>query len=44
MNRWLSVVGGLLMNLSLGSLYGWSLRTPDLGGVLGVGRGKWDEP
>jgi len=30
MNRWLAVLGGLLMNLSLGSLYGWSLFVPSL--------------
>ena len=25
MNRWLPVVGGVFMNLALGSLYGWSV-------------------
>src|SRR5262245_12739042 len=24
-NRWLPVIGGILMNLALGSLYGWSV-------------------
>src|SRR4026208_863098 len=24
-NRWLAVIGGILMNLALGSLYGWSV-------------------
>ncbi len=38
MNRWLSVVGGLLMNLSLGSLYGWSLFVPALQKELGLNR------
>jgi len=37
-NRWLSVVGGLLMNLSLGSLYGWSLFVPALQKEMGLGR------
>ena len=38
MNRWLAVVGGLLMNLSLGSLYGWSLFVPALQKELGLNR------
>ncbi len=38
MNRWLSVVGGLLMNLSLGSLYGWSLFVPALQAEMGLSR------
>jgi OFA family oxalate/formate antiporter-like MFS transporter len=38
MNRWLSVVGGLLMNLSLGSLYGWSLFVPALQKEMGLNR------
>jgi OFA family oxalate/formate antiporter-like MFS transporter len=29
-NRWLPVVGGLLMNLALGSLYAWSVFVPPL--------------
>jgi len=29
-NRWLPVVGGILMNLALGSLYGWSVFVPPL--------------
>ncbi len=36
--RWLSVVGGLLMNLSLGSLYGWSLFVPALQTEMGLTR------
>jgi hypothetical protein len=27
-NRWLPVIGGILMNLALGSLYGWSVFVP----------------
>ena len=38
MNRWLAVVGGLLMNLSLGSLYGWSLFVPALQKEMGLSR------
>ncbi len=38
MNRWLAVAGGLLMNLSLGSLYGWSLFVPALQKELGLNR------
>lgn len=38
MNRWLRVVGGLLMNLSLGSLYGWSLFVPALQKEMGLSR------
>ena len=38
MNRWLSVLGGLLMNLSLGSLYGWSLFVPALQAEMGLTR------
>ena len=30
MNRWYCVLGGVLMNLSLGALYGWSLFVPAL--------------
>ena len=30
MNRWYGVMGGVLMNLSLGALYGWSLFVPAL--------------
>ena len=29
-NRWLIVLGGVLMNLALGALYGWSLFVPSL--------------
>ncbi|OFV96539.1 MAG: hypothetical protein A3F68_02715 [Acidobacteria bacterium RIFCSPLOWO2_12_FULL_54_10] len=29
-NRWLIVLGGVLMNLSLGAIYGWSLFVPAL--------------
>jgi MFS transporter, OFA family, oxalate/formate antiporter len=29
-NRWLPVVGGILMNLALGSLYAWSVFVPPL--------------
>ena len=38
MNRWFSVLGGLLMNLSLGSLYGWSLFVPALQAEMGLTR------
>ncbi len=38
MNRWLSVAGGLLMNLSLGSLYGWSLFVPALQAEMALTR------
>ncbi|MBI3693990.1 MAG: OFA family MFS transporter [Acidobacteria bacterium] len=38
MNRWFSVLGGLLMNLSLGSLYGWSLFVPSLQKDLSLSR------
>jgi OFA family oxalate/formate antiporter-like MFS transporter len=37
-NRWLTVLGGLLMNLSLGSLYGWSLFVPALQAEMGLSR------
>ncbi len=30
MNRWLCVLGGVMMNLALGALYGWSLFVPAL--------------
>ncbi|MBI2817711.1 MAG: OFA family MFS transporter [Acidobacteria bacterium] len=30
MNRWNCVIGGVLMNLALGALYGWSLFVPAL--------------
>ncbi len=30
MNRWMCVLGGVLMNLALGALYGWSLFVPAL--------------
>ena len=29
-NRWFTVLGGVLMNLALGALYGWSLFVPSL--------------
>src|SRR5690242_3064680 len=29
-NRWLPVLGGVLMNLALGSLYAWSVFVPPL--------------
>ncbi|MSO19663.1 MAG: MFS transporter [Acidobacteria bacterium] len=37
-NRWLVVVGGVLMNLSLGAFYGWSLYVPSLEKALHVTR------
>jgi OFA family oxalate/formate antiporter-like MFS transporter len=36
--RWLVVAGGLLMNLALGSLYGWSLFVPSLEAEMGLSR------
>ncbi len=38
MNRWLCVLGGVLMNLSLGALYGWSLFVPALQQGLSLSR------
>ncbi|MBI1956178.1 MAG: OFA family MFS transporter [Acidobacteria bacterium] len=38
MNRWFCVLGGVLMNLSLGALYGWSLFVPALQRDLNVSR------
>ena len=37
-NRWLAVLGGVLMNLSLGAFYGWSLYIPALEKSLNVTR------
>lgn len=39
-NRWFSVIGGVLMNLSLGALYGWSLYTPALQEGLNISRSE----
>ena len=38
MNRWFCVLGGVLMNLSLGALYGWSLFVPALQRDLNISR------
>ena len=38
MNRWYCVLGGVLMNLSLGALYGWSLFVPALEQDLNLSR------
>ena len=38
MNRWFCVLGGVLMNLSLGALYGWSLFVPALQQDLNLSR------
>src|SRR5262245_61661628 len=37
-DRWLCVVGGVLMNLALGALYGWSLFVPALQKTLNLSR------
>jgi MFS transporter, OFA family, oxalate/formate antiporter len=37
-NRWLPVVGGILMNLALGSLYAWSVFVPPLEQEFGWSR------
>jgi MFS transporter, OFA family, oxalate/formate antiporter len=37
-NRWLAVLGGVLMNLSLGAFYGWSLYVPALEKTLSITR------
>jgi MFS transporter, OFA family, oxalate/formate antiporter len=37
-NRWRVVAGGLMMNLGLGSLYGWSLFVPSLQAEMGLSR------
>lgn len=37
-NRWFAVLGGVLMNLSLGSIYGWSLYVPALQQSLSLSR------
>lgn len=40
MNRWLPVVGGILMNLALGSLYAWSVFVLPLEKELGWSRAQ----
>src|SRR3990170_103338 len=37
-NRWFCVLGGVLMNLCLGALYGWSLFVPTLQRDLSLSR------
>ncbi|MBI2819313.1 MAG: OFA family MFS transporter [Acidobacteria bacterium] len=37
-NRWRCVLGGVLMNLALGALYGWSLFVPALQNSLNISR------
>ncbi len=37
-HRWYSLLGGVLMNLSLGSIYAWSLYVPALQADLGINR------
>ena len=37
-NRWYCVFGGVLMNLSLGAFYGWSLFVPALQRDLSINR------
>ena len=39
-NRWLAVLGGVLMNLCLGAFYGWSLYVPSLEKTLSVTRAQ----
>lgn len=39
-NRWLAVLGGVLMNLCLGAFYGWSLYVPALEKNLSVSRAQ----
>jgi OFA family oxalate/formate antiporter-like MFS transporter len=39
-NRWLPVVGGVLMNLALGSLYAWSVFVPPLEQEFGWSRAE----
>ena len=39
-NRWLPVVGGILMNLALGSLYAWSVFVPPLEREFGWSRAQ----
>ncbi|HZR25845.1 MAG TPA: OFA family MFS transporter [Vicinamibacterales bacterium] len=39
-SRWLPVVGGVLMNLALGSLYAWSVFVPPLEREFGWSRGQ----
>jgi len=39
-NRWLPVIGGLLMNLALGSLYAWSVFVPPLEREFGWSRAE----
>ena len=38
MNRWLAVVGGVSMNLALGSLYAWSVFVAPLEAEFGWNR------
>ena len=40
MNRWLSVVGGISMNLALGSLYAWSVFVAPLEAEFGWDRSQ----
>ena len=40
MNRWLAVVGGVSMNLALGSLYAWSVFVTPLEAEFGWGRAQ----
>ncbi len=39
-NRWLPVVGGIMMNLALGSLYAWSVFVPPLEREFGWSRAQ----
>src|SRR5829696_560715 len=39
-NRWVPVLGGVLMNLALGSLYAWSVFVLPLEGEFGWTRGQ----
>src|SRR5205823_359716 len=39
-NRWLPVLGGILMNLALGSLYAWSVFVPPLEREFGWNRAQ----
>jgi len=36
MNRWLVVVGAILIQLALGAIYAWSVFTPKLTSATGV--------
>lgn len=40
MNRWMVVVGAILIQLCLGAIYAWSVFTPSLEGVDGAGWSK----